>query len=148
MRTIWILYKKCRSWYLVRTEKRPFRWVKMRYFGWMTFAVGWMTGAVFRGRWPVPLLPKCWFHVLWLFFGHLSVGVSFFLCIFAAGFGSPDMGAKRESGASPEQSRCCEFQRVRTSPHTGSLWYQTRHGKAAKKIRNKPEDLPEPTINH
>ena len=44
-------------------------------------------------------------------------------------FWFPPRGAKRESGASPEQSRCCEFQRVRTTPHKGSLWSKHAMGR-------------------
>ena len=44
-------------------------------------------------------------------------------------FWFPPRGAKRESGASPEQSRCCEFQRVRTTSHKGSLWSKHAMGR-------------------
>ena len=54
-------------------------------------------------------------------------------------FWFPPRGAKRESGASPEQSRCCEFQRVRTHSQLESLWSQTHHGKAAKSKTRRPK---------
>ncbi len=57
---------------------------------------------------------------------------AFFFRIFALGFGRPQKGAKREAGANPAQSRCCEFQLVSHSKPQATASRQSGVGRPEK----------------